>query len=346
MATKGTVVGGGGYASGGAQRFVLAFVDLDAPSPSAVPMPLDFLAHGVSLHPRDPTRAAVFEKKGPGACVVDVRERAVLRPLTTARSRRFYGHGAWSPDGAFLYATESRVDRNFAGVLVVRDGATLAELGALDTHGASPHDCRLLDGGKVMAVTHGGGGVHERGAAPSVAFIELASRKLLDRVTLSGPRVNAGHLDLGPRGEMVVVSAPRDGLPTPEKQLGGVSIRRPGEPVARTLTEPHAVVSRMLGEALSVALHAETGVALATHPLGDCVSAWRVEDGASLGTLELRGPRGVALTLDRAWYLVSHFGERNPRLSAFAAETRAPVGFAVDPSYLTGSHIVVYDPDA
>ena len=188
--------------------------------------------------------------------------------------------------------------------------------------------------------------VHERGAAPSVTFIELASRKLLDRVTLSGPRVNAGHFDLGPRGEMVVVSAPRDGLPTPEKQLGGVSIRRPGEPVARTLTEPHAVVSRMLGEALSVALHAETGVALATHPLGDCVSAWRVEDGASLGTLELRGPRGVAVTLDRAWYLVSHFGERHPRLSAFAAETRAPVGFAVDPSYLTGSHIVVYDPDA
>ena len=66
MATKGTVLGGGGYASGGAQRFVLAFVDLDAPTPVASPMPLDFLAHGVSLHPRDPTRAAVFEKKGPG----------------------------------------------------------------------------------------------------------------------------------------------------------------------------------------------------------------------------------------------------------------------------------------
>ncbi|MFO0604631.1 MAG: DUF1513 domain-containing protein [Polyangiales bacterium] len=343
MATKGTVIGGGSYASGGQNHFVLATIDLDAPSPVAEPMPLAFLAHGVSVHPREPWRAAVFEKKGPGACLVDLRARAVERPVETSRSRRFYGHGAWSPDGSVLYATESRVDRNFAGLLVARDGVTLRELGAIDTGGLSPHDCRLLDGGRVMAVTNGGGPTDARGGAPSVTFLDLATRKVLDRVALSGSRVNAGHVDVGPRGEAVVVSAPREGFSDADRRPGGVSILRPGESTARTLTEPHAVVCRMVGEALSVALDAARGVALVTHPLGDCVSMWRADDASSLGTLELRGPRGVALTLDRAWYVVSHFGERNPRLSAFSAETLAPAGFAVDPSYLTGSHVVVHD---
>ena len=342
MGRKGTVLGGGGYQSGGAQHYVLAVIDLDAPHPAPVPIPMGFLAHGAAFDPLDVNRVAVFEKKGPGACLFDLRERTVTGVITTRPNRSFYGHGAFSADGSLLYATESCLDRNFAGVLVVRDAKTFAELGTLPTHAASPHDCRLIDDGKTMVVANGGGAIHEKAVPACVTYIEIASGKLLERVLLGSPRVNAGHVDITSAGDLAVVSAPRDGIPSPNTQLGAVSLRPKGKSL-RTLKEPQTVVSRMLGETLSVVINERDRVALTTHPLGDCVSVWGLDDSRSLGTIELRGPRGVAMTLDREWYLVSHFADKNVRLTALSAADRAPTGFYVDPSFISGSHIFVHD---
>lgn len=340
MGTRGHILGGGSYIADGTQRFALAVVDLDAPAPEAELIPLGFLAHGIAIDPGDPTRAAVFEKKGPGACLVDLRARRVLRPIPTPPARRFYGHGAFSADGKLLYATESLVERAFAGVLVVRDARTLTELGTVPTHGASPHDCQLVDGGRTMVVANGGGSI-DGGDAASVTYVDLASERLLERVLLDSPRFNAGHVAVTAAGDLALVSAPRDGLPSPNQQLGAVTLRPRGG-AARTLQEPQAVAQRMLGETLSVCVSEADRVVLATHPLGNCVSMWRLDDAGFLGTLELAGPRGVTMTLDRSWYVVSHLAGRSVRLTAFSADTREPVGFHVDPSFTTGSHVFAH----
>lgn len=352
MGKRGHILGGGSYIADGTQRFALAVVDLDAPAPEAELIPLSFLAHGIAIDPGDPTRAAVFEKKGPGACLVDLRARTVLRPIPTPPTRRFYGHGAFSTDGRLLYTTESLVERAFAGVLVVRDAQTLTELGTVPTHGASPHDCQLVDGGKTMVVANGGGPIKNDGnsdadsdadgtAAASVTYVDLASERLLDRVLLDSPRFNAGHVAVTAAGDLALVSAPRDGLPSPNQQLGAVTLRPRGG-AARTIKEPQAVAQRMLGETLSVCVSEADRVVLATHPLGNCVSMWRLDDASFLGTLELAGPRGVTLTLDRSWYVVSHLAGRSVRLTAFSADTREAVGFHVDPSFTTGSHVFAH----
>ena len=124
---KGFVLGGGSYLSEGKQLFVLALIDLDAQSPSAETIPLSFMGHGFAFDPTCRFRVALFEKKGPGAAVVDLRERRVVRPIETPPNRRFYGHGAYSQDGALLYATESVVSDGFAGILSVRDAVHLGE---------------------------------------------------------------------------------------------------------------------------------------------------------------------------------------------------------------------------
>lgn len=346
---KGLILGGGGFMEDGAPRFALALVDLDGldgldgvddAAAQVKLIKLPFLAHGVVIDPNDPARAAVFEKKGPGACLVELRERAVLQPIETPPSRRFYGHGAFSADGSLLYSTESLIEEDFAGVLVVRDARTLKELGAVPTYGAAPHDCQLIDGGRTMVVANGGGAI-TGGAAPCVSFIDVASERLLHRVVLDSPRFNAGHVALTPSGDLALVSAPRDGLPTPNQQLGAVTLRPFGQP-ARTMTEPAAVVGRMLGETLSVVVNAADRVVLATHPLGNCVSVWGLDDGSCLGTIELGGPRGITLTLDQKWYVVSHVAGRSVRLTALSAATREPVGVHVDPSFTSGSHIFTH----
>lgn len=364
MGKRGHVLGGGGYQHQGAQHFVLSMIDLDswlASGPDApakaeedgrevVTIPLGFLPHGLVIDPTCPQHAAVFEKKGPGACIVDLKERAILERIPTAESRRFYGHGAYSQDGSLLYATESILDRNLEGVLVVRDARTLAELGTVPTYGAAPHDCQLLADGRTMVIANGGGDYpsllqQQAGvdAAPGcVSYVDLASEKLLDRVCLDSPRHNAGHLVVTSSGDVALVSAPRAGLPGQNEQLGAVSLRPPHGKLT-TLREPRAVVERMLGETLSVVVNEKERVVLATHPLGNCVSCWTLDGGAFLGTLELSGPRGIAMTLDKEWYLVSHVAGKSVRISAFSEQTRAPVGFYIDPSFTSGSHLFVHD---
>lgn len=343
MGAKGHVFGGGGFVVNGAQRYGLAIIELDAAQPAAHFIATEFLPHGVAFDPRDVCRAAIFEKKGPGACIVDLHRRQVVQPIATLPTRRFYGHGVWSADGALLYTTETCLDRDLAGVLVMRDAQTLVELGTLPTYGAAPHDCRLIHDGQTMVVANGGGHLDAPRSGPAcVSYIELSSGKLLQRVKLGSPRINAGHIEVTAAGDLVVVSAPRDGIKDANKQLGAVSLRTRARAM-KTVSEPKAVVGRMLGETLSVVINEATRVALTTHPLGDCVSMWRLDNATCLGTLELKEPRGVAMTLDRQWYLVSHRESGSVRLTAFCAKSGQPVGFFVDPSFMSGSHIFVRD---
>jgi len=341
MAKKGYVLGGGGYISDGKHQFVLAMVNLDTESPQAETIPLTFLGHGIAFDPRDRFRAAVFEKKGPGACLVDLRKRQVLRPIESPKNRRFYGHGAYSADGSLLYATESLMEDDFAGVLSVRDAASLRELGLVPTHGVSPHDCLLIDEGKTLVVSNGGGPL-EGGDAPCVCYVELASGKLLDKVVLDSPLHNTGHLALSVRGDLAVISAPRDGLPNPNDQLGAVSLRPLGGQVM-TVKRPGTVVQRMLGETLSLTILEKSQTVVTTNPFGNLVSMWHLLDATFVGKIELPGPRGVCQSLDQEWFLVSHVLGHSVALTAYSSVTRKPIGWVLSPSFMSGSHVVSHD---
>lgn len=336
--TKGTAIGGGAFVSQGVERFVLGLIDLDRPRPVAEPVPTGFLPHGFALHPTRGSVAAAFEKHGPGACEVDLASRRVLREIATTPTRSFYGHGAYSADGSLLYATETHRDTR-AGALVVRDALSLVELGELPTHGRAPHDCALIEGG-VLAVTHGGGALSDPApeAAPCVTWIELASGRLLDRMLLPSPGINAGHLALGARGGLALASAPRDGL-SPDEHLGGLTLRAAGG-APRLMSTPPSVVERMKGETLSVLFDEARDLVVATNPLGDLLSFWR-GDGRSVGAMRVRAPRGIGFSLDGDWLLVSHLSPLGPRLTVLDAKSLSPKGFYVEPSFFTGSHLAV-----
>ncbi|MCU0657910.1 MAG: DUF1513 domain-containing protein [Polyangiaceae bacterium] len=335
---RGVVLGGGSFLQAGQAHRCLVRIDLDAPTPAVERVLLPFLPHGVSPHPTRPGLLATFEKKGPGAALLGPSS---LTPLPTTPARQFYGHGAWSADGATLFSVESIVDRSFRGVLVARDGASLQELGEIHTYGTSPHDCHLIEGGSVMVVANGGG-PHGGDDPGSVAWIELSSGKLLERCPIDDPRFNAGHLALA-GGALAVVSAPRDGLPAHLPQRGAVSLRPPGKPL-RTLQGPARAVERMVGESLSVAIDPGRDLVLATHPLGDAVTVWKLSTSKLVEVLEPTGPRGVAVALDGRSYLIAHLQGGVPQLTEIDPDTLRPTGLRVNPSYLTGSHLLVQRP--
>jgi hypothetical protein len=320
-ATLGVVVGGTPFSSRsqGGIGFALDILDLDAPEDEPQRILTPFLPHGFSPHPTAPHRAAVFEKRGPGGGYVDLVEKRFLGAIAPKAGHHFYGHGVHSADGEVIFAVESRLEDN-AGVITVRDGKTFAIVDEFPSFGDRPHDCMLVDGGAVLAITNGGG--PRSSARPgSVAFVSVADRRLLDKREIVTQKLNAGHFAITDAGALAVVSAPREGLA--ETEVGGVSLSGEAGKLGY-MAEPQALASRMIGEALSVCIDEASGHVVVTHPHAHLVSIWHLGRRALVKHLELESPRGVVRTADGKYFVIS-FGAR-AALLLLDVETLEPAG--------------------
>ncbi len=328
----------------GRSRHWLGFVDLDTPEPTTRRMALPFFAHGMVPHPVHRERLALFEKRGRGACEVDLARGAVRRMIETLDHREFYGHGAFSPDGKLCYATESDIEDDYVGVVAIRDAETMKIVGEFPTFGSAPHDCHLIDGGRRMVITNGGdrwGGA----AAPSVTIIDVARQELIERIEFDTPRLNAGHVAIATDDSLAIVSAPREGMPDLEKEPGAVTLRPSGGKLI-TMREPADVAAKMLSETLSVAIDERRHLVGATNPAGDIVTFWDLDRCRHLGSLELENARGIVLTEDGNEFVVS-YGKDDGFVVRISTETLKPVAAARPvPTVIGGSHLINYRFDA
>lgn len=339
-ARLGVLVGGSKHGrADGSVTFSLDLLDLDGEGLRVIE--LDFLPHGFATMPARPAVAALFEKRGPHACLVELTTGRA-RPIAAGERRAFYGHGVFSPDSRYIYGVEIDTDTH-EGLLVIREASTARPLAEMKTYGKNPHECLLLSDGATLAITNGGGplGDTSADAAPCVTFVDLESRKLIERVPLSDPRINAGHVAVGDDGAIAVVSAPREGLRETEDD-GGFSLGRRGAGLPLD-KRPAPRAGAYVGESLSVAIHEPTGTALATHPWGGALSLWRVGDGELLASFDLESPRGVAVTLDGRYFVVSHGKDGavsllDPSARAFVAGSTRNIG------RFTGSHVYTWNP--
>lgn len=284
------------------ERFTLDLLDLDAGDTESARIPLDFFGHGLAINPMRPREAVLLEKRGPRGCVLDLAARRVVRPIAPMGGHAFYGHGAYSSEGDVLFVVEAQLETN-QGAVSIRDSSTFAVLGVFPTYGMVPHDCHLVEGGRTLVITNGGGPV-DSPFLPSVTFVDVASRALLEKHEVLDRNRNTGHVALTDNREFAMVSAPRDGLPA-QTSLGGVTLRRQGQPWVHMMA-PNVVTSRLIGESLSVAIHRPSRTVVATHPDGDLITFWSLDRGGLMTRLELPGPRGVTVTLDQQFYAVSY----------------------------------------
>lgn len=339
----GVVLGGGAlrHKSTGEARFVLGRIDLDAAEPKAEDIDIAFLAHGITPHPVRHREVVLFEKHGPGCCVVDLAKDEVLQTVSCGPGRQFYGHGAYSPDGSVLYCTETDLEDGRRGYITVRDGKTFETLGDFPSHGLAPHDCQFAADGTTLVVANGGSGAGREDDPPGVSFVDVRDGKVLDVLPIPSSTINAGHLDLTARGDLALVSAPRDGY-DPARACGGVSLR-PADGAFVTLAEPADIVTKLPGETLSVAIHPGTRVVGATTPLGNIVTFWNLDTGALVHKLRVPNPRGIALSRSGDEFLIN-FGAP-PRVARVHADTLRPVDAPGNrrgyPSFVSGSHIYV-----
>jgi uncharacterized protein len=300
MAAKDVLYGGGRYQLGSNAPMQFCLTRFEAISGQRQLIAAPFFPHALAQHPTLPNRVIAFEKIGQGAAEFDLRSGALTRTIAPRVGKYFYGHGSFSPDGKLLYCTESDAGGG-QGSLGVFDATSLKPLGHLPSHGANPHDCELIDNGRVMLVTNGGG-VFGTDALGSLCWVDTASGKLLRRLTVNGERFNAGHLSV--QGDFaVVVTAPRAGLDTSE--LGSVQVAS-NSTALRKLSDPSQLTQRLGGESLSTLIVPASNDFFVTHPTPGLATRWDMKTLALKATYELPKARGLALSADKNQLFASY----------------------------------------
>lgn len=338
---RGSLLGGGKRIyDDGTERWGFTMLNLDVER-GQIPNPrwieVGFFVHGVVKNPTDPGRMLLVEKQRHGGCEVDIEKGEVIQTVKPARGCEFYGHAAFSPDAAYVYTTEY-VSEEYTGRISVRDGRTFEVLDHFPSHGEWPHDCFFIDGGRVMVVTNGGGPIG--GEEPSVAYIEVATGKLLEKLSFTNPNIRAGHLLLSSKEDLAVACAVRQGFR--EKEDQSALCLRPKGGEWRIMTEPADVCAAMTGETLSLAMHEPSGVVVATNPWADLVTYWSMPEQRFLGKLTgLKQPKGVAMTLDGEFFVITY--GLDPHIVLVSTKSLKRIKGSDIPVNISGSHVFVHD---
>ena len=248
-------------------------------------------------------RAVVFGRQ-PGFFALGFGLDGAAGPveLDLPQDRHFFGHGAFFDDGRLLAATENDFDggRGVLGIYDASAGGAYRRVGEFDCGGIGPHEVLLLPDGKTLCVANGGILTHpDYGKLelnldtmrPSLAYLDAASGKLLERVELDSAlhRLSIRHLAvaadgavwfgcqyMGPAGDRpALVGRHRRGQ-APELFPG------PGMPCARCATT--SARSRWTRPARW----------WPRQPVGGQIMYWDAASGRSLGATAVADGCGVA----------------------------------------------------
>jgi len=275
---------------------------------------LDLPGRGHSFALRPDGRVAVHFARRPGgfARAVDIGRGTVVHDFETPEGRHFYGHGAFSPDGRLLYATENDFVAG-RGVVGVYDAtAGFRRVGEMPSHGIGPHELRLMADGTTLAVANGGIATRPDlprvklnlpTMRPSLAYIDRRDGRLLKEVRLPAElhQLSIRHLSVG-RDDTVAIAMQYEGPAGDRVPL--VATHRRDRPVI--LFDGPAEVLRSMHQYCGSATFDAGGRVLAVSaPRGGLVTFWDAATGNHLSSVAVPDGSGVAPTARPGQFLVS-----------------------------------------
>ena len=274
--------------------------------------PLPARGHGVTVHPRSGEAVTFARRPGRFAIVLDTATGRTLHRIDAVNGRHFYGHGAYSRDGALLFATENDYQSG-DGVLGVYDTVRgYARLGEMRSHGIGPHDVRLMPDGKTLAVANGGIRTHPNQGraklnvatmAPNLAYVDAGSGRLLGRVELPSRlrKLSIRHLDANAAGD-VAFAMQYEGDRRDRTPLVGL---HRGSGTLRLLRADPQGERRMRHYIGSVAFDASGAVIAATSPRGHVATFWDAASGRLLSQVRAVDASGLAATEQPGAFIIA-----------------------------------------
>jgi uncharacterized protein len=274
-------------------------------------LPLPERGHGAAFRPGADEGVVFARRPGTFAVAFDPIAGVALRRIDAARGRHFYGHGAFSPDGRYLFTSENDYEAG-RGVLGVRDAADgYRQIGEFPSHGVGPHELLLMPDGATLVVANGGILTHPDrdraklnldSMAPSLAYLDLADGKLRADYRLAEKRhqLSIRHLAvLGSGG--VAIAMQYEGDMQDRVPLVGI---HDGDRI-RLLEAPPGVQAQMRQYCGSVAADRSGSLIAVSAPRGNLVTFWDAADGSYLTSTMLADGCGVAPTDQEGAFLIT-----------------------------------------
>ncbi|MBY5587541.1 DUF1513 domain-containing protein [Rhizobium leguminosarum] len=170
-------------------------------------------AHGMAFSAATGKAVAFARRPGTYAMIFDRWNKSEPIVISSREDRHFYGHGAFSPDGRLLYASENDFDGN-RGMIGLYDATDrFTRIGEFETYGIGPHDMTVSDDGRLLIVANGGIETHpDFGRTklnlgemqPSLALIDAATGALVEKHVLPAEwaELSTRHVDLDGAGRI------------------------------------------------------------------------------------------------------------------------------------------------
>ncbi len=263
--------------------------------------------HGIALH-RNGSLVAVFSRRpGQYVQVFDHQTGKEWGLRAADPNRHFYGHGVFSHDGQYLYATEgeSATSRGVIGVYEVKQG--LPKVAEFTHFGIGPHEVIWADD-QTLAI--GVGGVHTQGRTPlnldsmqpALVYVDKTTGELVEQAELADKRLSIRHLSLMDNGGIACGQQYRG---EPEHAAPLVAIHQRGQALQPLIAEDeewlrfnHYIAS----------IGTLDGYLLATSPRGNCYGIWDQDTRKLISLKPLTDASGVAM-LDHHWIVGSGAGK-------------------------------------
>lgn len=238
--------------------------------------------HGGCFTPsRD--QVLVFERR-PGwrFHVINSTDGTLARSVEAQSGEHFFGHGIFSPNGRYLYATVNRYD-DAAGVIAVYDrNQDYQRVATYALDGIGPHELRLHPDGETLVVALGGIETHPDydriklnldSMAPALILMDRRSGEIRARFRPSHHQLSLRHLDVTPNGEIYAGYQ----FQGPDHLIQPLVCRfREGE--FSEVRFEQALLQQLNQYIASVAAHPEDGTVAVTAPRGGLTVIF---DGAS-----------------------------------------------------------------
>ncbi len=298
--------------------YVLSLVD-GASGVSRIDLELPGRGHGVLHHAGVGELLAFARRPGDFLVAADVSTGALKYLVQAARDRHYGGHGVFSGDGRWLFATENDFESG-RGVIGVYDAEDCyRRVDEFDSGGTGPHELVRLPGQEVLAVANGGLRTHPDfpreilnvdSMRPNLAVLDAQNGR---RLAVAEPpaalhQLSIRHLAASDDGRLCIgmqYQGPRDARPPLVAFSDGDSL----EPVA----PPPAVLDRMRNYCGSVAWLAAANRFAVSSPHEGLITLWSSESGFS-GALDVRPDTSAICAEDGGRVLWAGGGEALQRV--------------------------------
>ncbi|MDO6588811.1 DUF1513 domain-containing protein [Loktanella sp. D2R18] len=133
---------------------------IGAPNDVLFQIPLPARGHAAAAHPTRPEAVAFARRPGTFAIVIDCATGMEKSNMAAPEGRHFYGHGAFSADGHWLFTTENDFEAGQGRVGVWDVQAGYRRVDEFASGGVGPHEIKRMPGTNTLVIANGGIDTH------------------------------------------------------------------------------------------------------------------------------------------------------------------------------------------